>query len=105
MKATSWLGSATAWTQSLTSPAGWLRRAVGLGLIDDEAPLRAELLTADQTEQHGKSLTAFQVDSMLARQGIAVASVSLDNPASYRMLQALGAEHLDEAMTWNEMGW
>src|SRR5205085_3964845 len=59
VKATSWLGSATAWTQSLTSPAGWLRRAVGLGFIDDEAPLRAELLTADQTEQHGKSLAAF----------------------------------------------
>jgi ribosomal protein S18 acetylase RimI-like enzyme len=53
----------------------------------------------------GKSLTAFQVDDTLRGCGIAVASVSVDNPASYRLLQALGAEHLPEELTWSHMLW
>jgi hypothetical protein len=54
---------------------------------------------------YGKSLTAFQVEAMLHSTGMAVASVSINNPASYRMLQALGAKHLRGPMTWSALQW
>jgi GNAT superfamily N-acetyltransferase len=54
---------------------------------------------------YGKSLTAFQVDDTLCRRGIAVASVSVANPASARLLTALGAQHLPEPLTWSHMRW
>jgi GNAT superfamily N-acetyltransferase len=54
---------------------------------------------------YGKSLTAFQVDHMLASKGIAVASVSIENPASHKLLLALGAHHLPEPLTWSDMRW
>jgi GNAT superfamily N-acetyltransferase len=54
---------------------------------------------------YGKSLTASQVDDTLRHRGIAVASVSVDNPASSRMLEALGAHHLPQPLTWSDMLW
>ena len=74
MKATSWLDvSVPSWIQSLVGMPGLLPRAGGTE-TPDEAPLRSELFTADQMEQHGKSLAAtheFSVgrapDRLLAR--------------------------------------
>lgn len=53
MKATKWLGTSV---HSLVSLPGLL--GGGGADIVDEAPLRSELFTADQMEQHGKTLAA-----------------------------------------------
>ena len=39
-------------------PGHWQRRHFGSGDSDDQTPLRAELFSADQMEQHGKALAA-----------------------------------------------
>jgi predicted GNAT family acetyltransferase len=54
---------------------------------------------------YGKSLTALHVDVLLGLRGIAVASVRVDNAASYRMFQALGAHHIRGPMTWSTLLW
>ncbi|CAG1013497.1 cyclic beta-1,2-glucan synthetase [Burkholderiaceae bacterium] len=54
MKATNWFGSRV---HSLVGLPGLDKHPVG-GAAADEAPLRSELFTADQMEQHGKGLAA-----------------------------------------------
>lgn len=54
---------------------------------------------------YGKSLTALHVDTLLGLRGIAAASVRVDNAASYRMFQALGAKHIRGPMTWSNLLW
>src|SRR5205814_2128451 len=53
VKATSWLGT---WVHTLVGQPD-LDNAAG-DVASDEAPLRSELFTADQMEQHGKGLAA-----------------------------------------------
>lgn len=54
---------------------------------------------------YASSLTALHVDTLLARQGLAAASISVLNPASYRIMLGLGAKHIRGPMTWSEMEW
>jgi hypothetical protein len=54
---------------------------------------------------YGKSVTALQVDTVLERQGLAVASIRLDNAASYRMLLAVGGRHIRGPLTWSTLLW
>ena len=54
---------------------------------------------------YASSLAALQVDTMLAMQGLAAASVRLDNEGSYRIFQGLGAEPLEEVQTWSNLEW
>lgn len=54
---------------------------------------------------YASSLTALQADTLLARQGLVAGSVSVKNPASYRIFMGLGAKHIRGPMTWSEMAW
>jgi hypothetical protein len=60
-------------------------------------------------EQRGKgyasSLAALQVDTMLESQGLAAASVRIDNVGSYRIFEGLGARHIRGPLTWSNLLW
>ena len=43
---------------TLAYPGNWQRKRFGSGDSDDQTPLRAELFSADQMEQHGRALAA-----------------------------------------------
>jgi hypothetical protein len=51
------------------------------------------------------SLIALQVDTLLARQGMAVGSVRVDNAGSYRIFQGLEGRHIRGPMTWSTLLW
>jgi ribosomal protein S18 acetylase RimI-like enzyme len=54
---------------------------------------------------YARSLAAFQIDHMLARDGIACAMVLEDNTASQRLLESFGAERQAERVGWRLVGW
>ena len=65
----------------------------------------ARIFTPPQHRGKGyaSSLAALQVDCMLAMQGLAVASVRVDNIGSYRIFEGLGARHIRGPLTWSRL--
>lgn len=54
---------------------------------------------------YARSLAAFQIDYMLARDGIACALVLEGNSASEQLLLSFGARRLDERLGWRTICW
>lgn len=54
---------------------------------------------------YARSLAAFQIDHMLARDGYACALVLEGNTASEQLLMSFGAQRLDERLGWRTIRW
>jgi len=69
--------------------------------------LMGMIYTPPQHRRRGyaRSLAAFQIDHMLARDGVACALVLEDNIPSQRLLESFGAERMPEKVGWRLVGW
>lgn len=65
------------------------------------------IYTPEHNRRHGyaRSLAAFQIDTMLARHGIAVCHVIDTNVASMNMVAGLGGQRCEEALVWRGVSW
>jgi hypothetical protein len=65
------------------------------------------IYTPEQHRRQGyaRSLAAFQIDAMLARDGIACCHVIDTNVASMSMVHSLGAQRWEEALVWRVVFW
>jgi len=60
---------------------------------------------AHRRKGYARSLAAFQIDHMLARDGCASALVLEENTASRQLLESFGAERLEERLGWRTIRW
>lgn len=65
------------------------------------------IYTPEHLRRHGyaRSLSAFQIDAMLRRDGIACCHVIDTNVASMSMVAGLGAQRWEEALVWRVVFW
>jgi len=67
----------------------------------------ARIFTPEEYRGRGyaSSLIALQFDTLLERQGLAAASVRIDNVGSYRIFEGLGARHIRGPLNWSNLLW